>query len=239
MMYRLLEKIHAKILFWLGFGNPDIETNGEKRALSYVASRCGEGPVVFDVGANRGEYTRRVLEAMPSARVYLFEPQKKLYDILAQNFKNSFNVGLSDKRGSVPIFGSLDKDGLTSLYKRNLEHRGVSFEEQEKVELTTLDDFCSEHSISKIQFLKLDIEGHELKALQGAERMLANIDFIQFEFGGCDIDSRTFFQDFWRLLAEQFTIYRITNQGLRPIRRYTERDEVFMTSNYLAERKTQ
>jgi len=83
----------------------------------------------------------------------------------------------------------------------------------------------------------MDVEGNELKVLDGALNMLASkrIRFIQFEFGGCNIDSRTFFQDFYYLLNKDFQLYRIVQDGLFPINHYKECYELFMTTNFLAE----
>ncbi len=61
------------------------------------------------------------------------------------------------------------------------------------------------------------------------------IRFIQFEFGPCNIDSRTYFRDFYDLLNENYSLYRIAANGLRAITRYTTDCEVFATSNFLAE----
>ncbi len=63
------------------------------------------------------------------------------------------------------------------------------------------------------------------------------VDFIQFEFGGCNIDSRTYFQDFYYLLNDRYKISRILKDGLYPISRYKEMYEAFTTTNYLAEKK--
>jgi len=64
-----------------------------------------------------------------------------------------------------------------------------------------------------------------------------SIDFIQFEFGGCNIDSRTYFQDFYYLLKDNYKIYRIVKDGIYPINQYREMYEAFITTNYLAEKK--
>lgn len=83
--------------------------------------------------------------------------------------------------------------------------------------------------------MKLDVEGHELAVLKGGKQMLddGKIHVIQFEFGGCNIDSRTYFQDFFYLLSPGFRIYRIVKDGLFPIEEYSEDLEVFKTTNYL------
>jgi hypothetical protein len=84
----------------------------------------------------------------------------------------------------------------------------------------------------------MDIEGHELDALSGAKRMFDNksIDIVAFEFGGCNIDTRTFFQDFWYFFSGiNMRIYRVTPSGyLYRIDSYKEIQEQFRTTNFVA-----
>lgn len=83
----------------------------------------------------------------------------------------------------------------------------------------------------------MDIEGYELKALTGALNLLnsRSIDFIQFEFGGCNIDSKKYFRDFYYLLNTNYKIYRILKNGIFQINHYNEMLEIFIgTANYLA-----
>jgi len=63
-----------------------------------------------------------------------------------------------------------------------------------------------------------------------------SIDLVAFEFGGCNIDTRTFFQDFWYFFREvHFRIFRITPSGyLYPIESYKEIYEQFRTTNFIA-----
>jgi hypothetical protein len=63
------------------------------------------------------------------------------------------------------------------------------------------------------------------------------ISAIQWEFGGCNIDSRTFFRDFFYLLDDQYRIYRVVKDGIYPVARYWENLEIFDTVNYFAERR--
>lgn len=60
------------------------------------------------------------------------------------------------------------------------------------------------------------------------------IDHIQFEFSGCNIDSRTYFRDFYYLLKDKYTIYRILRNGIHELWRYMDYYEVYITANYLA-----
>jgi hypothetical protein len=84
----------------------------------------------------------------------------------------------------------------------------------------------------------MDVEGHELEILLGAPEVLKNIKIIQFEFGGSNIDTRTFFQDFWYYFQSTgFEIYRLTPSRPMLIKNYNERDEVFRATNFIAVRK--
>jgi hypothetical protein len=84
----------------------------------------------------------------------------------------------------------------------------------------------------------MDVEGHELEVLQGARRTLEDIRIVQFEFGGSNIDTRTFFQDFWYFFDEiDFQIYRLTPSGPIIVSSYSEQDETFRSTNYFAIRR--
>jgi hypothetical protein len=84
----------------------------------------------------------------------------------------------------------------------------------------------------------MDVEGHELDVLMGGLNTLTLAQVVQFEFGGCNIDTRTFFQDFWYLLTDAgFALYRISDSGPVRIPQYSELDECFRTTNYLAVRE--
>jgi FkbM family methyltransferase len=209
---------------------------------------------VFDIGANRGLWTRALLEAAGRrvARVWMFEPSVANQSVLNEIVEarggqmtgsNAAIVRLvaaavSDKHETAPLYSDAAGSGLASLHRRRLDHFGVVHREREEVRTLTLDSFVEEAGIATVDFVKLDIEGHELSALRGASGLLADsrIRALSFEFGGCNIDSRTFFQDFWYLLnGHGFLVYRLIPGGrLLPVRRYTEDLERFVTTNYFA-----
>jgi hypothetical protein len=95
------------------------------------------------------------------------------------------------------------------------------------------DDKSNDNTI--IDYVKIDVEGHELDVLEGFGSIIDNVRIIQFEFGGANIDTRTFFQDFWYFFTDKnYSLYRISPIGVLPIRKYTELDEFFSTTNYIA-----
>lgn len=243
----LFEDLHHLSLNGMNIGGwTNTDNSGEKNALYYVFNKLKQRDnlIFFDVGANVGNYSILLSEIFTQKhRVFSFEPSKPTFKKLAQNtqqYKNIslYNFGFSDKNTSLTLFSNKEASGLASLYNRRLDHFNINMNIKEEIKIKTIDSFCIKNDIIHIDFLKLDIEGNELNALQGAKKMLDNhkIDFIQFEFGGCNIDSRTYFQDFYYLLKEDYSIYRIVKDGLYKISQYKEIYEAFITTNYLAER---
>jgi FkbM family methyltransferase len=232
----------------LNYGNGgNFKESGELNVLKYIGDKFKEDKaiVIFDVGANAGNYSKALSDFYNSkATIHAFEPSKKTYEIFLETTKNLShiipnNLGLSDIENYQLLYSSKDGSGLASVYHRKLDHFGISMDQSEEIKLSTIDAYCQINKIDKINFLKLDIEGHELKALNGATQMIKSnkIDAIQFEFGGCNIDSRTYFQDFFYLLKDKYKIYRILKDGLLEMPTYKESYEIFITINYLALRK--
>ncbi|MBL8030442.1 MAG: FkbM family methyltransferase [Candidatus Doudnabacteria bacterium] len=242
--FRLL---HILALRGMNFGGGTLPAeSGEEWVINYALEKnTSSNLTVFDVGANKGDYTESWLRLSKQKQVFVhaFEPSKSLANFLIQRFEKKrvkiHNLALGEKEGEMTLFAESEGSGLGSLYERNLEHAGVKLKPQEKIRLSTLSSFCREVGVDSIYFLKLDVEGYEFNILRGSGDLLLQkkIRFVQFEFGGTDIDARVFFKDFYLLLSPNYKIYRILKNGLQEISKYSELDEVFMTTNYLAELK--
>jgi len=198
--------------------------------------------LVLDIGANSGEWTSGLI-LEKNLDIVCFEPSKSSYDSLVIKFKENRNVkvenvgiGLND--GIFDLWSNEIGSSLSSLKKRNLDHLGIDFKESEKVSIVSMSNWIRENQRIP-DIIKLDIEGLELAALQGCGDFLKAVRIIQFEFGGCNIDSRTYFKDFWELLTPLgFSIYRLTHRGLYKIDAYRETLETFTTTNYFAVSET-
>ena len=241
-VFEFLFNIALKGLNYSNGGN--FRESGELYVLKTLASKFKSEKkiLIFDVGGNVGNYAKTISEVFgENTSIYSFEPSKVTFEMFQATTKGitnitPYNFGFSDSVDELLLFTDKNGSGLASVYERNLVHFNISMNQSEKIQLSTIDAFCQSEKIEYIHFLKLDIEGHELKALIGAKGMLDNglIETIQFEFGGCNIDSRTYFQDFYYLLNEKYKIYRILKDGLTEIANYSEIAEIFTTANYLA-----
>lgn len=234
----------------LGIGSGGrVGASGEEVAFRILAVTSAAAPVpdlcVFDVGANQGQYLETAIHWLADRprSIHAFEPSAATFRILAQRFGhvpgvrlNSF--GLGERAGECDLFSDEEGSGLASLTKRQLEHLGIRHQQSERVRIETLDGYCATHGIELIDLLKIDVEGHELDVLQGAADMLSRrrIRMVTFEFGGCNIDTKTFVREFWQLftLHGMTSFHRIMPSGrLFRIDRYTEILELFLTTNFL------
>lgn len=217
--------------------------NGEERFIKrFLALQPEAELVVFDVGANVGKYAQCILDNRSrNVSLFCFEPSRATFEQAQSNlalYENVelYNFGFSDEEATVPLFSNGVGSELASVYQRELAHHNITLNQVEHIELKTLDEFCQNKNITHIDLLKLDVEGHELSVLCGAKNMLSQrgADFIQFEFGGTNIDSRTFFRDFFLLLNPDYRICRVVSDGLTQIDKYNESLEIFIYTNFVA-----
>ena len=240
--FSLLEK---EIQIQLGKGWGSVTTSHEVAAIAHFVKQKNLASVVaLDVGANLGNWSADLLEVIPNSKIVAFEPSKATFDLLTQRFSNFSaihceNIALGSENRNATLFSNETASGWASLTKRRLEHFGIDFSQTEDVTVQTLDHWIQSSKKPHLpNILKLDVEGHELDVLNGAKQLLNTIEIIQFEFGGCNIDTKTFLQDFWYFLLERnFELFRVTPRGVKLIEGYQESDEIFSTTNYIAVRK--
>ena len=231
-----------------GEGSGKIETSGELYIMKYIKSlyNGNQKLVVFDVGANVGHYSEYVSSVFGSnTDIYAFEPAKKTFNSLVENCKNNnnikpINLGISDQEATIVLNYNPNLTGVSSIYvTKNQDLLQNENNLTEEIKVVTIDSFCATNQIERINFLKIDIEGHEVSALIGAKKMIDNgqIDHIQFEFGAWNIESKTYIADFFKLLYPKYSIYRIVKNGFVDLKEYNPSIELFTIANYFAKRR--
>ncbi len=159
-------------IYWSGFHH--------LQELLYLDKQLKKNMVFVDVGANQGEFALFAAMKLTEGKVLAFEPVTKNRELLKENIKLNalknlgvFNYGLSDKKGSFPIYTSTDAstfhgihEGLSTLFKS-----GGRNEVEENISLEVFDD-CFNAEEQVISFIKIDVEGAELFALKGMHSFL-------------------------------------------------------------------
>lgn len=150
--------------------------------------------VVIDVGAHAGQFSKLFARMAPVGHVYAFEPSVYARSVLAPalRFNRLVNVtivplGLSDAPAEGVLHTPLKRRaslgfGIAHLGEKAADERAMD----QSVRLTTLDAFVETRGLTRIDFIKADIEGWELRALKGAEASLRRFEpalFLEVDAG--------------------------------------------------------
>ncbi|MGL5874471.1 MAG: FkbM family methyltransferase [Xenococcaceae cyanobacterium] len=217
----------------------DMENNGEIFLLQSLQKHfLSQKIVVFDVGANLGEWSIAVKKNLNNNCVYCFEIVPKTFELLSSNLSNYHdfklnNFGLSDsvKTVTVTYYPSENSGSSIECLPWNIES------EQVNCHVITGDIYVKRESIERIDLLKIDTEGHDFSVLKGFSQFLAtnSIKVIQFEYGKTYIPSRTTLGDIYNLLAPNgYSIGRLYPKGVDFKEYDFFQDEHYRMGNYVA-----
>lgn len=218
--------------------NHHARTNGEFMVLKRISSL--NPSVIFDVGANIGDYAELARQACPQAKIYSFEPVESTFKELEGNLlkKKIENVtaikkGLyrEDKLITINIYPGHEHASLHDL-------KGVSYSAIDKntIEVVNGDNLIKDLSLDSIDLLKLDIEGAEMDALQGFKNAFRNqkIRAVQFEYGYINITSKVMLCDYYDFFKSYGYILGKIYPKQVEFRDYAFKHEDFIGPNFLA-----
>jgi FkbM family methyltransferase len=159
----------------------------EDKEMSWVRQTLKPGNIVFDIGANGGIYTVAAAKAVGSSgHVYAFEPGRRELELLRNNIikNNLSNVtvverAVSDKTSSADFVVSQD-GAMNSLAENSHAHQKVIYHIE--VKTISLNEFVDEYNVSKVDFVKIDVEGAEHLVFRGMQHVLASNDQIKILF---------------------------------------------------------
>ena len=152
-----------------------------RELIPLLAPLLGPDAVVCDAGAHAGQFAKLFAALAPGGRIYAFEPGAYPRAILEMvvRWRRLANVtvvpcGLSDAAGEARLGTPLKTSGSIGFGLAHLgADGGARAERSESVALTTLDRFAAEQELGRLDFLKMDIEGWEVRALRGGRATIA------------------------------------------------------------------
>lgn len=148
----------------------------EKESVMWCRKLIRPGMVVVDVGAHIGYYTRIFSRLVGnSGRVFSFEPSSENFPVLSKNlsagkYRNVtlFNkaVGAKNEKGTLFVSPGHSNHSLNAGFTESVG--------QEQVEIVPLDLVLSQQGISRVDFIKVDVEGFEIHVLNGLMNVVKN-----------------------------------------------------------------
>jgi len=160
-----------------------------------------EDPVILEIGANCGQTTAQLLEVMPSARIFAFEPDPRAIAEFRRNITGAnvrlFECGVGAMNGAVtfhqssgvhedfPEYGAdgWDQSGSIRRPRKHLEvWPWVKFDRQIEVPIVTLDAWAAQHAVTHVDFIWADVQGAEGDLVRGASSVLRNTRYFYTEY---------------------------------------------------------
>ncbi len=241
--YKLNQFLYLTSLRGLGMLNFESERiSGERVFLFRCLNALQAKPLVIDVGANIGNYSKLIKQIRPDVNLISFEPHPESFQKLKQLSDEigfvCINSAVGSKSGKLPLYDYNSNFGSehASLFEGVIEelHGGIS--NTNIVDVSRLDEYLLKNNIRFVDLLKVDVEGGELEVLKGFSDFLKKdkVAVIQFEFNEMNIVSRVFFRDFL-VLMPNFLFFRLLRDGMVRIDdKSTIYNEIFAYQNIVA-----
>lgn len=187
----------------------------QKRIISSISKLNFKIDNIIDIGSHNGAYTILFKKKFPSSKIFCFEPQIsqiKLAKSKLKKFKNIFffNIALGDKKQQLLMKVNLGSSYVSTFSEFNFSSRYLNLRNfiikpkknhNDKIQMINLDSLKILKK-KKIDLLKIDVEGYELKVLQGAKNVLRNSKCVIIEFHNSDIYKNFFPKKIHNLLKD-------------------------------------
>jgi FkbM family methyltransferase len=167
----------------------------------------------IDIGASVGNFSHNLCGHYQIKKGLLIEPLGKWTSVLEERFadRNKFqiiNCALSDKEGLINFYVSEEFDSISSVFELNGQIQSLASMNIKKpilitVNSKTLDNITHEHHLTKIDLIKIDVQGAEHLVLNGGKNTLKNTRFVYTEFSFKPIyDGSSTFFDLYKIFYE-------------------------------------
>ena len=202
--YALYGMAHRYIKHYEGF-NYNFQKNGEENFLDKLSHQ--DITVIFDVGANVGDWSEIALTKFHNATIHCFELSESTYSTLQTKLGHEKravlnNIGLSDNTEIVEYKDQGPNSRKNTLLSDVNFHALDKPPTVKKAKLSTGSEYCKSGGLEHIDLLKIDVEGVEHLVLKGFVDLLekGKIRAIQFEYGYLNGDAKFLMKDFYKML---------------------------------------
>lgn len=177
------------------------------------------GMTFFDVGGNIGLFSLVAKAKHSDINVYAFEPADEVYvdfqeNVKLNNFKNVniYQKGISDKTGEI-TFNICEDMAYNSIHSNPM----VDIVKTITIETFSIDDFCTQNNINKIDVMKIDTEGAESFVLKGGEKMFSqeNAPMLFMEYNRYILNEEQLKEIIYLLEKYGYSIYEIWQGNIR------------------------
>lgn len=242
-MRNLAYRIGRKLYYWARREPPNSpDENGEFALLSKVLSETSGPAILLDVGANRGEWSRKAVSLARANRldvsVHAFEPLSGTRALLEKAIEELpevrvYSVALSNAPGMAAFYSQSAGSGTSSLHP-------VSGARAEDVPVETLDAWITGRQCAPIRMIKIDVEGFDSLVLEGAAHTLREglVDVIQFEYNWRWIlNSRSLHWVFQFIKDKPYIFGKVVPGGVLTFEHWHFELDRFFEGNYLLLRR--
>ena len=134
--------------------------------------------IIYDIGANKGDWSKAALRNLAISKIYAFEPLKEMRKFFKSPKIEVFSELLSNNFDTVDFHYSTNYDGSTgsSIYPENTTFGKMM--QVEKRRTVTLDSLIDNSNLPYPRLIKIDVQGAELKVLEGSAKCLSCVQFI-------------------------------------------------------------
>ena len=189
----------------------------------YQSSYVSKVKIIWDIGSSTGSVVSLYLRLFPKAVIYAMEPTIHTFNKFSKYFDGNTRV--------VPLnYAGSNKENTAKLYhggtdpQNSLNSPRLWKGTYELVSTRRIDTLCDELSVDRINILKIDVEGHDLQVLHGAERLFSEgrVDLIIVE---CSFNNKDLFHANFIDINDYLSSFNYNVCGFNELHKFSRIDE--------------
>ena len=201
-IFSRLKKLNNLIYYYLKREPPVTDSSITKEFICQLVSR--PNPTILEIGCHHGSHTLWFLDIFDSPKIFCFEPDPRAALRFKQKIGNRpeisfYEYAISSKNGETTFYMSSgreselmpedwDYSGSIRKPKNHLKvHPWCKFEKTMIVKTKTLDTWCREKAINRIDFIWMDVQGAEIDVIRGGRNALRNTRYLYTEYSNKEL----------------------------------------------------